>query len=293
MSSAIDSDCSVGLEFYRFLEDSEKCAIRLDGYKLSDGSWCTRQISGLHRWKPEYKRRVYAKLQTLNAWYRDHHSPLTMATFTTFQKGLDKPEQIELLKASFNKAKKILNKRLGAFSYVWVMECHESGYSHIHMLIFKAVSRELRTEIQCLWNDKYGAGGYSEAVNFSIREGQRDLRSAGAYVFAYVVKTLDYDMLKAVDSGYYIQSSHVWNMSRHDTDYKGVRLWGTSQDISEAMRCPDDMRSNAMWWRVSWKVPDGSGWFPTWVDEDMAAYPERVADFDRLLAAGAVGPPDG
>lgn len=286
--TSIDSDWSVGWEFDRFLEESDRCSMRLDGCTISNDAWCTRRISGLHRWKPEYRKRVYAKLQCLNSWYDQHHSPITFVTFTTRQQGLTKPEQLDLLKSSFNKGKKILNKRLGRFSYVWVLECHESGYSHIHMIIFKAISRKVRKELKGLWNEKYGAGGFSEAVNFSIRKGQRDLRSAGAYIFAYVTKTVDYDLLKSADTGYYIQSSWIWKMSRHDTDYTGVRTWGCSRDISEAMLCPSDKRSRANWWRVSLKVPDGSGWFPLWIDEDMAAYPERVVEFDRLLSIGEV-----
>ncbi|HEY9754603.1 MAG TPA: hypothetical protein V6C97_05565, partial [Oculatellaceae cyanobacterium] len=261
MNFEIDSDCSVGMEFYDFNVESEQCSIRIDGCCGSDDEWCTSYISGLHRWKPDYKKKTYAKLQCLNDWYDEHHSPITLVTFTTRQRDLEKWEQIDLLKSSFNKGKKMLNKRLGRFPYVWVMECHESGYSHIHMIIFREVPRKVRRELQGLWNNKYCAGGYGEALNFSIKKGQRDLRSAGAYVFAYVVKTLDYEMLKHVDSGYYIQSSWVWKMSRHDTDYTGVRLWGCSRDISEAMAYSGEKNLDAIWWRVSWKIPDG-GWFP-------------------------------
>jgi hypothetical protein len=286
VSSAIDSDCSVGLEFHSFLEDSEKCHIRIDGWH-SDSGWCTTYISGLHRWKPEYRRRVYAKVQCLNGWYDEHHSPVSMVTFTTCQKGLPKPGQISLLKDSFAKAKKLLRKRIGYFPYVWVMECHESGYSHIHMLVFKDIPREVRQEIKKLWNEKYGAGGFSDAVQFEIRKGQRDLRSAAAYVFAYVTKTMDSEALSDVDSGYFKQSSWVWKMSQHDTPYKGVRTWDCSQDIKEAMRSPENA-SGVTWWRTSWNTADVSGWFPLWVDEDMAAYPERIHEFDSLLALGEV-----
>ncbi|HEY9754604.1 MAG TPA: hypothetical protein V6C97_05570, partial [Oculatellaceae cyanobacterium] len=73
----------------------------------------------------------------------------------------------------------------------------------------------------------------------------------------------------------------------HDTDYTGVRLWGCSRDISEAMAYSGEKNLDAIWWRVSWKIPDG-GWFPLWIDSDMAAYPERIEEFDRLLSLGGV-----
>lgn len=284
MNYSIDSDCSVGLEFYDFLKQSEKTVIRLDGCNLQSNEWCTSYISGLHRWKPAYKKRVYAKVQTLNAWYAAHRSPLTMVTFTTFQKGLEKWEQIDLLKYSFNKAKKMLNKYLGRFSYVWTMEAHESGYSHIHMLMFKGVSRLLREKLQYLWTGKYCAGGFSRSLDFTINKTQRDLRSAAGYVFSYIVKTLDYDMLETVSSGYYVQSSWVWKMSRRDTDYTGVRLWGCSQDISQVMKYAGNENNDIIWWRVNWRIPDMPGYYPLWMDEDMAAYPDRIAEFDSLLS---------
>lgn len=282
MKFCVDNDCTVGLEFYDFLKQSESRTIRLDACNLSTGSWCYGYVSGLHRWKNEYRKRVYAKLQCLNSWYEEHHSPVTMVTFTTRQKGLEKWEQIDLLKYSFNKAKKMLNKYLGKFPYVWVMECHKSGYSHIHMLIFKRVPRELRYQLQELWNNKYSAGGFGESMNFKVKKSQRDLRSAAAYVFAYVTKTLDYELLSDVSSGYYIQSSWIWKMSRHDTDYTGVRSWGSSRDITEAMRYTGKIDSDIVIWRVNWLTPSGD-WFPVWVDEDMAAYPDRIYEFDQLL----------
>lgn len=302
----IDTDISVKNDFREFLILSESRTIRLDGYCTGgfdvDGvhlgydndSWCALYISGLHRWKREYKKRVYAKVQCLNAWYDTHHSPITMCTFTTYQRGLDKWEQLELLKCSFNKAKKMLNKYLGLFSYVWVMEPHDSGYSHIHMILFKSVSRELRKKLQTLWIEKYNPGAslpgqrYGESLNFKIKKGQRDLRSAAAYIFAYVNKTLDYELLEQFDSGYYLQSAWVWKMSKHDTDYTGVRLWGCSRDLSEVMKSPDLPPSECIWWRVNYFIPADSespgGWYPLWIDGDIAAYPERVSAFDYSLS---------
>lgn len=284
-NQCIDNDCTVGLEFYKFLEESENQCIRLDGSNTSTGEWKTRTISGLHRWKAEYKKRIYAKLQQLNPWYEEHHSPITMVTFTTKQRDLEKWEQIDLLKYCFNKAKKLLNKYLGKFPYVWIMEPHTSGYSHIHMLIFRSVPKQLRYKVAEAWKGSYGAGGFKDSLKFSMSKTQHTLRSAGAYVFKYIEKTLDYNMLSDVTSGYYKQSSWVWKMSKHSTDYTGVRLWGCSRDLSEAMAYTGQHDTDTIWWRVSWKVPDG-GWFPVWVDEDMAAYPERIYEFDDWLNSG-------
>jgi hypothetical protein len=247
----------------------------------------------MHRWKKEYKKRIYAKLRQLNPWYETHHSPITMATFTTRQRGLSICEQIVLLKHCFNKAKKLLNKYLGKVSYFWILEPHKSGFAHIHMLIFKNVPREIRYKLAESWNGSYGAGGYKESLKFSMSKTQRSLQSAGAYVFKYIEKTLDYDLLSHTDSGYFKLSAWVWKMSRHDTSYTGVRFWGCSRDLSEVMAYAGEEDTDTIWWRVSYwfdaneKYP--SGWFPVWIDADMAEYPERVYDFDRWL----MSQPDG
>ena len=289
----IDSDKSVGLEFAEFLEMSEDCVIRLDGYN-GEGDSVSNLISGLHRWKTEYKKRVYAKLHQLNPWYEKNRSPLTMVTFTTQQKTpdskpMEKWEQLDLLKLSFNKAKKMLNKYLGKFSYFWIMEPHESGFAHIHMLMFAAVPREIRKMLAEMWRTKYcpGSCGYKDSMKFSMSKTRRSLGSVGAYVFKYVEKTLNYDLLKNIKSGYFKLSSWVWKMSRHDTDYKGVRFWGCSRDLSTVMACSKENTSDTVWWRVSWKVPDG-GMYPMWIDDDMLDYPDRIEQFDKDLAAGLV-----
>lgn len=297
MISSVDSDCSVGLEFYEFLEESEKCSIRVDGWNSSDDAWCTSQISGLHRWKPEYGKRTYAKVQCLNDWYVDNHLPYVMGTFTTRQDGITIPEQLELLVTSFGKAMDALRRKIGKFSYVWTLEAHDSGYSHIHLIIFGEVPKKVRRELKELWGTgdpegkygkygKYGAGGFRDALQFEKRKTDRTLKSAAAYIFAYVSKALHSESLSDVNSGYYRQSSWVWKMSQRDSPYNGVRMWGCSQDISEAMAYSGEKNPDVIWWRVSWKTDDG--WYPLWIDEDMAAYPERIYEFDSLLALGNV-----
>ena len=43
---------------------------------------------------------------------------------------------------------------------------------------------------------------------------------------------------------------------------------------------------DVIWWRANWRTDDG--WYPLWVDEDMAAYPDRIYEFDSMLAIGNV-----
>lgn len=294
----LDDVPSVDKEFIEFLKRSESVRLRLDGCDVSTDQWKTCFMSGLHRWKTEYKKRIYAKLRQLNPWYEQHRSPVTMATFTTRQRNKTIPEQVDLLKCCFNKAKKLLNKYLGKFPYFWIMEPHASGYAHIHMLIFKDVPRVLRRKVASAWSGSYGAGGYKDALKFGMSKTHRSLREVGAYVFKYIEKTLEYDLLSNPDSGYFKLSAWVWKMSKHDTGYTGVRFWGCSRDLSEVMAYVGEEDTNTIWWRVNcWfdateKYP--SGWYPIWTDEEIGAYPERIYEYDAWLKSGGCpepGPP--
>lgn len=288
-----DTDESVKAEFEEFLKESEKTCFRLDGYDLEAGE-CTKYMSGMNRHKIEYRKRVWAKIQCLNGWYEKNHSPITMATFTTAQSGLTKWEQIELLQTSFERAKKMLNKHLGTFSYIWVMEAHpNSGFSHIHMLIFKEIKREVRQLLHDLWVTKYNPAASipghkcDQSLQFEIRKGQRDLKSAAAYVFHYVGKTLKSESLQDKNSTYYLQSAWVWKMTKRNSDYKGVRNWGCSRDLSQVMKAPET-NSDIKWFRFSVNFPakynNKGGWFPLWVADDMADFTERIEDFDKSLS---------
>jgi hypothetical protein len=281
------ADKMTGLEFIKFLKESETPRIRLDGSNIDTGMWCTSIVTGIHRWKNEYKKRIIAKFQALNDWYDTYSYPVTMITFTCRQRGLTIPDQIDLLKESFNKAKKVMNKHLGTFPYVWVMEPHKSGYAHIHMLAFNYFSPEEKDRIRKLWVESYRAGSYGAAPKFVASKEHKHLDSAAAYAVKYVKKTMQYNLMSDTSSGYFKLSSWVWKMSRRDTPYKGVRFWSSSKEVSSVLAYQGKPDNGIRWWRVNYYLPESpkypAGWFPKWVDEDMAAYPDRVCEFDRAF----------
>ena len=46
---------------------------------------------------------------------------------------------------------------------------------------------------------------------------------------------------------------------------------------------PGEKNPDVIWWRVNWKTSDDT-WYPLWIDDDMAACPERINEFDSLLS---------
>lgn len=253
-----------------FLDKNKYCVMRIDGYDVDTGEYIVRYLPMLHRWHPDYKKRVMAKTYALNQWYQKNRVPVTLITFTTRQNDLI-PDQILLLNSAFNKIKKVLNRRLGRFSYMWVIEAHKSGYCHLHMLYFgdelpielQGDGKKNRGLIRDLWENKYDAG---KIIDFSFSPAQRSLNNAGGYVFKYLSKTLAYEALEDRDSGYFLLSSWVREMSRRDSKYQGVRFWGCSRDISEAMRLNLNP-SPVIWFRTNIKT--ASGWYPLWVSPDL------------------------
>lgn len=254
-----------------YLEKNKNGVIRVDGYNVDNDEYEVRYIPILHRWKPEYKKRVMAKTYAINEWYQNNRLPVTLITFTTRQVDMTIPDQIRLLNSSFNKIKKVMNRHLGHFPYLWVIESHKSGMSHLHMLYFgselpvelQGDGKNNRGLIRDLWENKYHAG---KIIDFSFSPVQRSLNNAGGYVFKYLSKTLSYEALDDRGSGYFLLSSWVREMSRHDSHYNGVRFWDCSRDLKEAMRLNRDP-SPVIWFRTN--IRTDKGWFPLWISSDL------------------------
>lgn len=259
-----DENEKVKDRFEEYLKLNENGYIRLDGYNPEAETFEVVYMPVLHRWKKEYKKRVLAKTYKINDWYKENKQPVTLITFTTRQKGLTIPQQIDLLKDSFNKIKKTMNKVLGKFDYLWVMEPHKSGYAHIHMLYFgKKLTKDNQKLIKTLWDKKYNAGNQ---LDFSYSPTQRSLNNAGGYVFKYLAKTLTYEMLEMKETGYYQLSAWAREMSKRDTSYRGVRFWGCSRDLTKAMSA-DTCPSPVIWFRTN--IKRDNSWFPVWVSPDL------------------------
>lgn len=286
-----DTNESVCSEFAEFIRKSDNSCFRLDGFD-NDAGACAKYINGMNRHKPEYKKRVWAKIQCLNDWYKENPTPISMVTLTVYQRELEMWEQFDLLKEGYQRVRKMLHKYIGAVPYLWVIEPHESGSPHMHLLVFSDIPTGLQEKLTDLWMNKYNPGASiqghrcDQSINFEITQAQKSLDSAAGYVFAYVGKTLNPELLKDRESGYFLFSAWVWKMSQRNNDYTGVRTWDCSQDLKQIMKTAKP--SNVNWWRFSINVPANEdrpgGWMPLWVDEDIAVYPDRVKEFDDSLA---------
>jgi hypothetical protein len=133
------------------------------------------------------------------------------------------------------------------------------------MLYFgKKIPKFIQDKVNDLWINKYRVARHY--VHFEYSGYQRSLNNAGGYVFKYLSKTMDEQLIKDPGSGYFLLASWVREMSKHDSRYKGVRLWGCSRDISDAIKYEKAV-TPVIWFRVNVKTE--KGWFPLWVSEDL------------------------
>jgi len=225
------------LDFRDYLTKTSLCHFRITGTKESET--VVSDVEYIHRWTDTYRRSWIAKLYLLEAWHKREGLPVTLLTLTTYQNGwyshqkgrnLAIPESFDALKTGWRKLTKILRKELRTIEYFWVMEPHESGYPHMHVMLFSEISPGLQDKISSLW-ELYGAGSRAHGVDFEIRPEIEGIRSLRNYLLKYLAKGLQGTDSKFGDDpllpGHWVFHSQVWK-------YK-YRIVGSSRLLSRVM----------------------------------------------------------
>jgi hypothetical protein len=121
----------------------------------------------VHRWTGIYQKSILAKFYALDGWMKGNPDIVTMFTLTTYQgskskyhdgsysrkvtgKDLTILDCFDLLKDSCTKLLNVLRNRYPGINYVWVLEPHETGYPHCHLVIFREFSEIKQTAIKQL-----------------------------------------------------------------------------------------------------------------------------------------------
>jgi len=225
------------LDFRDYLTKTSLCHFQITGTRESET--VVSDVEYIHRWTDTYRRSWIAKLYQLEAWHKREGLPVTLLTLTTYQDGwyshqkgrnLTIPESFEALKTGWKKISMILRKELKTIEYFWVMEPHESGYPHLHVMLFGAIDSELQEKIAFLW-ESYGAGSRAHGVDFEIRPEIDGIRSLRNYLMKYLAKGLQGTNSKFGDDpllpGHWVFHSQVWK-------YK-YRIVGSSRLLSRVM----------------------------------------------------------
>ena len=224
-------------EFRDYLTKTSLCHFRISGEK--EGLPVVSDVEYIHRWTDTYRRAWIAKLYQLEEWHNREGLPVTLLTLTTYQDGwyshqkgrnLTIPESFDALKTGWKKLSMILRKELKTIEYFWVMEPHQTGYPHMHAMIFAEIEPELQDKISSLW-ESYGAGSREHGVDFEIRPKTEGIQSLRNYLLKYLAKGLQGTDSKFGDDpllpGHWVFHSQVWK-------YK-YRIVGSSRLLSRVM----------------------------------------------------------
>ncbi|MCD4822639.1 MAG: hypothetical protein K8R11_11385, partial [Methanococcoides sp.] len=217
-------------------EHKEKCAngkVLLNGYDADTGVPQEKEIPILYRTDKLYKKRLLAKLYTMDDWYEGlprTKQLVSMLTFTTKQMGMAFHDQYGLLRDSFKNVRDLIKHQHPDAEYIVIWEPHKTGYAHIHVVYFGVkFSSDYSDKLKLLWMEKYGAGG-TEAIKIDTRY-TGSLKKARNYIMKYVSKTLTDDGFQSIDTyddsdlkihvvdegvHFKIFNAVLWQMSKHD-----------------------------------------------------------------------------
>ena len=139
----------------------------------------------------------------------------------------------------------------GTVDYIWVIEPHKSGFIHMHMMIFATFTEDEKERLLSLWCDKYEAG-VREAQD--IQDVEIDhVNHIRTYLFKYLSKTWEADTME--DENLLTFNSTLWAMSRHESSWKGMRPYGSSERLSRVMKL-DKHVSDEEWETVKTMIED-------------------------------------
>ena len=257
-------------QFIYYLELTEKAEIRLEGltWKGRNGvQVLVKDIPYIHRWSECYLNSRLAKLYKLEAWVKEHPTPVTMATYTTFHdynaagqkknEGYSIEQSFKVLNEGLRKSTMLLRAmRGGPVQYMNVLEPHpQSGYPHAHVMYLSMITEEEQSRLKNHWANVVGAGDYIHGLNFSIdsvfQEGE--IKSVRNYLMKYMAKTL-YDGWRSWTPQELVFNAVAWGGKRDPFKKKRhYRTFQPSRELSRIMALDLDKKPWEMWVRTSIK----------------------------------------
>ena len=237
------------LNFVGYINETKSKTFGIKGVKLSTGEETEKNIPYVHRWTSIYRMGLLAKLYQLEEYLGKNVSDVTMITLTVYQRGFD-PEQCLLnLMDNYKKLLDIMRHKFNKNSpidYFYILEPHETGYPHMHIMYMRALSDDEKNWIKDRWSSKYGAGSFDHGINFSdAHESDNGFFKSGsiARVRGYLMKYLTKGLFSDKKHFYEIGGRKVYfNMPLHELLFNSllkkhkIRLWNCSRHFSKVMK---------------------------------------------------------
>jgi len=195
------------------------------------------------RYTPSYALRVQAKFYALEKYYSARKIPITMITLTSYQVGKTSikacggrtiEEAFIALKKAINLIRKRLHAYLNGLQYIWVFEPHESGYPHVHLVVFGKVPEALQERLRRLYSQKWNIGSAEHGIDFREIDNVESVRN---YVLKYINKSLNTSNSRYTKAFDWTPGQLVYYTLAQK--YKW-RFWGVTAGISDIMRYRPD-----------------------------------------------------
>ena len=279
--------------FKNYLQSTKDYRFRLAG--TNDKGEIVITLPFIHRWTVIYHKSILAKFYKLDDWMRENSGMVTMFTLTTYQgsrsrfnngsyswkiigRDLTIEECLDLLKESRTKFLNVLRNRYPGTNYVWVLEPHETGYPHCHLVVFREFSYDEQNEVKRLWNEKYHAGSFDRGIEVTSKLSDESILSIRNYLMKYMAKQFGTGD-EPWKNGETLFNAIVW--------MTGTRMWGASKELTAIMRKPET-ESDITWDTVELLI-SGHG-FIVWSREDGTPFLNlnTELDPDDLCPEGSV-----
>lgn len=220
------------LSFVGYIEEKKRMSFEVIGKK---GEEITKKVLPyVHRWTALYRRGILAKLYQLETFLGYDVDQVTMITLTTFQRGEDPEKCLLRLLQYYNRLFKIFRKCFGTQDYFYILEPHQTGYAHMHIMYMKAFTDAEKDKIKSLWSRLYGMGSYEHGVHFSEPRSS----SNGAFTAGSIAHVRGY-LMKYISKGLHSESMSYAELLFNALIRKHkIRLWGCSRNFSAVMKKP-------------------------------------------------------
>lgn len=252
-----------------YVEEKKNAVLVLEEQNSGD----VRVLPYAHRWTQEYRDMVYAKLKDaeahLSSTFGEGPIPTTMVTLTVNprdEQGNPRPlgAVLDDLLDGWGKFRRVIRRATEGWKteVFRIVEPQQSGYPHIHAMIFGVAKPSLQKKVRELWVEKYGVGGqmaHEQAVE--VMHGRAaQVTNPAAYLMKYLSKTVvrSNGEQQQVD-GFAAFAALLW--------VTGKRQYSMTQGLSAAMKSPGGGLGDSQEWRF---VGVGHGFKPGGYSGDVA-----------------------
>ena len=270
--------------FAKYLDSTLDKTFTIEGWDTFRCKPLVKEVGYFHRFTGDYRKMLYAKFSQLEAWYNENCPPAYLMSLTTSSRDKTIKEAFDELRDGWkglsNTLRKMRLEKNMNIEYLYIYEPHESGYPHIHVILFGTFTDDDIHRMKNLWSGKYGCGNYEHGLDVSMPEEDQhridDFEHIRAYILKYLQKGIDLTSMTAAD---FVFNAVMWSFfDKSQWSYKipywtkagkfapkstgggAFRLWGASRGLTavmkEQLKVMDATHYGVNWQRRGEQIPE-------------------------------------